>query len=175
MTATATVLTVGRYLIRWSITRQSHTRWTLCDDLFHLLSLVALIVFDATNETHNATKLNLQTAIADPQTSQADILSGYVHLLVLSRVNNCFLYLIFWLVKLSFLMFYRSLFDISRPFRTAWWVVLVYTVLTFWVPIGGVLATCASASTVPAFSESSSKANTQEFRGNLTDRSAMQH
>ena len=35
------------------------------DDLFHLLSLVALIVFDATNETHNAAKLNLDAVAAD--------------------------------------------------------------------------------------------------------------
>ena len=71
-------------------------------------------------------------------------------------------------------MFYRSLFDISRPFRRAWWVVLVYTALTFWVPIGGVLATCAGASTVPEFSKSSSKANIQELHG-LMDRSTVQY
>ncbi|MCJ1388100.1 hypothetical protein MMC18_000944 [Xylographa bjoerkii] len=121
------------------------------DDLSMLLSLVAPIVFDATNQTHNAYKLEVAAAAADKATSKADLPSMYNYLLVLSRVNNCFLYLIFWLVKVSFLMFYRSLFNVSRPFRKVWWVFLVYTVVTFWVPIGGVLATCWDESTVAEY------------------------
>ena len=47
-----------------------------------------------------------------------------------------------WAVKLMLLLFYREIFWISKPFRTAWWLVLGFTVVTFWVPIAGVLTLC---------------------------------
>jgi len=34
-----------------------------------------------------------------------------------------------------------------------WWAVLAFTLVTFWVPIAGVLATCAHAKTVADYSE----------------------
>ncbi|MCJ1477740.1 hypothetical protein MMC13_006413 [Lambiella insularis] len=151
LTGAAALLTAGRYTIRYFFTQLVVNKWTLADDGFHLASLIALIIFDATNQTHNSAKLNLDASSANPATPQADILSGYYNLLALSRANNCFLYLVFWLVKFSFLLFYRSLFDVSSKFRKAWWVVLAYTFLSFWGPLGGVLATCAGASSVLDF------------------------
>lgn len=38
-------------------------------------------------------------------------------------------------------------------FRKIWWAVLAFTLVTFWVPIAGVLATCAHAKTVADYSE----------------------
>ncbi|KAM0797918.1 hypothetical protein BDR22DRAFT_823731 [Usnea florida] len=45
-------------------------------------------------------------------------------------------------------MLYRFLFQSSRPFKKAWWAVLTFTLVTFWIPIAGVLSTCAGAHTV---------------------------
>lgn len=73
----------------------------------------------------------------------------------ISTVNNCFLYLVFWLVKLSFLLFYRFLFQSSATFKKVWWAVLAFTLLTFWVPIAGVLSTCAGADSVAAYGKHS--------------------
>ena len=120
----------------------------------HLFALVILIAHGGTNQL----SLNSKAAIAKaadskPRPSQSYLLALYEHNQRLSSVNNCFLYLVFWIVKLSFLMLYRFLFQSSRPFKKAWWVVLAFTVLTFWIPIAGVLSTCAGANTVADYSQ----------------------
>lgn len=90
---------------------------------------------------------------AHPKPSQNELLGLYEYNHRLSNVNNCFLYLVFWIVKLSFLLFYRFLFRTSAPFKKVWWGVLAFTLLTFWVPIAGVLSTCAGAHTVADYSK----------------------
>ena len=119
----------------------------------HFLALVILIAHGGTNQL----SLNSKAAIANaadskPRPSQSYLLELYEHNRRLSSVNNCFLYLVFWIIKLSFLMLYRFLFQSSRPFKKVWWVVLAFTILTFWIPIAGVLSTCAGADTVAAYS-----------------------
>ena len=47
-----------------------------------------------------------------------------------------------WAVKITFMLFYRLLFNVSKVFRIAWWIILVLTVALFWVPIAGVLTLC---------------------------------
>ncbi|MCJ1383785.1 hypothetical protein MMC17_006899 [Xylographa soralifera] len=157
LTGVAGLFTIARYAIRGFITRWSFTKWSLLDDIFHLLALIVLVAHGATNGIANDAKAQLQVLLkADPKTSEAVLLAFYHHLYQLNTVNNCFLYSVFWLVKFSFLMFYRHLFDISTTFRKVWWWVLGFTVLTFWVPIGGVLATCAQATTIPEYAECNS-------------------
>ncbi|MCJ1282711.1 hypothetical protein MMC26_002036 [Xylographa opegraphella] len=157
LTGVAGVFTVARYAIRGYITRWSFTKWSLLDDIFHLLAFIVLIAHGVTNGIANDAKAQLKVLLsAEPKTSEAVLLAFYHHLYQLNSVNNCFLYSVFWLVKFSFLMFYRHLFDISTTFRKAWWFVLGLTVVTFWVPIGGVLATCAQASTIPEYTECNS-------------------
>lgn len=124
------------------------------DDLAHFFALVILIIHGGTNQL----SLNSKTAItaaktATPKLSQDQLLGLYENNYRLSSVNNCFLYLVFWLVKLSFLLFYRFLFRTSAPFKKVWWGVLAFTLLTFWVPIAGVLSTCAGARTVADYSK----------------------
>ncbi|MCJ1397191.1 hypothetical protein MMC11_000383 [Xylographa trunciseda] len=171
LTGVAGAFTIARYTIRGYITRWSFTKWSLLDDIFHLLALVVLISHGVTNGIANDAKAQLQVLLkAQPKTSEAVLLAFYHHLYQLNTVNNCFLYSVFWLVKFSFLMFYRHLFDISTTFRKAWWCVLAFTVLTFWVPIGGVLATCAQASTIPEYTECNSAdyARTQKLEYTCT-------
>ncbi len=122
----------------------------------HLFALAVLITHGATNQL----SLNSKAAIANaaktnPKPSQAELIGLYEHNYSISTVNNCFLYLVFWLVKLSFLLFYRFLFQSSATFKKVWWAVLAFTLLTFWVPIAGVLSTCAGADTVAAYSKHS--------------------
>lgn len=144
LTGTAGALTVGRYIIRYI--NSGRFFW---DDLVHLFALVVLIVHGGTDQLSLRSKATIAKAVdSKPRPSQSYLLGLYEHNQRLSSVNNCFLYLVFWMVKLSFLMLYRFLFQSSRPFKKAWWVVLVFTVLTFWIPIAGVLSTCAGADTV---------------------------
>ena len=119
----------------------------------HLFALVVLIAHGGTNELSLKSKAAIAGAAnSKPRPSQPYLLGLYQHNQRLSTVNNCFLYLVFWIVKLSFLMLYRFLFQTSQAFKKAWWAVLVLTILTFWIPIAGVLSTCAGADTVADYS-----------------------
>ena len=119
----------------------------------HLFALVVLIAHGGTNQLSLNSKAAITNAVSsEPPPRQSYLLGLYEHNRRLSSVNNCFLYLVFWIVKLSFLMLYRFLFQSSRPFKRAWWAVLAFTVLTFWIPIAGVLSTCAGAHTVADYS-----------------------
>ncbi|KAL8797266.1 MAG: hypothetical protein Q9195_000419, partial [Heterodermia aff. obscurata] len=147
LTGVASALSAGRYAIRGYNSRRLY--W---DDLVHLLALLVLIAHGVTNELSLHSKATIASAkTAVPKPSNARLLDLYQHNQKLSRVNNCFLYLVFWTVKLSFLLLYRILFNTSAPFRKAWWVVLGLTLLTFWVPIAGVLSTCVDKHTVAEY------------------------
>lgn len=144
------MLTIGRFAIRGYNSRRLY--W---DDLVHLLALLVLIAHGATNQVTNDAKIQLALIKGSvPMPSQAELLSLYQRVARLNAVNNCFLYLVFWVVKLSFLLFYYRLFKISTLFKKMWWAVLAFTLLTFWIPIAGVLATCANAHTVADYSKS---------------------
>ena len=149
LTGVASALSAGRYAIRGYNSRRLY--W---DDLAHLLALLVLIAHGVTNELSLDSKATLaSTKTAVPKPSNARLLDLYRHNQKLSSVNNCFLYLVFWIVKVSFLLLYRVLFNTSAPFRKAWWVVLGFTLLIFWVPIAGVLSTCANEHTVAEYSK----------------------
>ena len=76
------------------------------------------------------------------------------HLSYLNDVNNCLLYLVFWEVKVSFLLFYKHIFHTNRRFNIVWWVVLVVTLCLVWGPLGGVIATCAGQTTLAGYGSS---------------------
>ncbi|MCJ1475159.1 hypothetical protein MMC13_003819 [Lambiella insularis] len=152
LTGVAGGFTIARFSIRGLMTRWSFTKWSLLDDVFHLLSMVSLIVHGFMNI--NAINGRAQLAVllaAKPPTSADDLVAFYHHLWGVNTTSNFFLYSTFWLVKFSFLMFYRHLFDISTAFRRAWWVVLAFTFVTLWVPLGGLFGVCAGATTVADF------------------------
>lgn len=148
LTGVATALSAGRYAIRGYNSRRLY--W---DDLAHLLALLVLISHGVTNQFSLDAKAAIAQANTEhPKPSEAHILDLYVHNQRISTVNNCFLYSIFWIVKISFLLLYRVLFKTSAAFRKAWWIILGATLLLYWVPIAGVLATCANAQTIVGYS-----------------------
>ena len=49
-------------------------------------------------------------------------------------------------IKMSFLLLYHRIFQISGNFIRAWWIVLVTVVLTFWILVAGSLTLCGSPS-----------------------------
>ena len=150
LTGTTGALSIGRYAIRYFNSRRFF--W---DDLVHLFAFAVLIAHGGTNELSLKSKAAIANAAdSQPRPSQSYLLGLYQHNQRLSSINNCFLYLVFWIVKLSFLMLYRFLFQSSQSFKKAWWVVLAFTILTFWIPIAGVLSTCAGADTVADYSQS---------------------
>ena len=148
LTGISIALTVGRYTIRWLNSRKFH--W---DDLAHFVALSVLIAHGVTNQITSNAKGELATANATKGEDPNQLLHLYYHVRYLNTINNCLLYLVFWVVKFAFLLFYRFLFETSAPFRKAWWAVTAFVLLTFWVPIAGVLATCANVNDIKGFSK----------------------
>lgn len=119
----------------------------------HILAFLVLVAHGITNQLTLHSKQDLGAAlIAKPKTPGPELLHLYQRNHDLGTVNNCFLYLVFWIVKVSFLLFYRLLFQTSATFKKVWWGVLAFTLVTVWIPLGGVLATCAGAKTVEDYS-----------------------
>ena len=70
------------------------------------------------------------------------------HVLTLQVADNMFFWVVIFLVKSSFLATYWTVFSISRWFRTAWWMVAVYTFLTFWILFLAQLWACGTPSSI---------------------------
>jgi hypothetical protein len=147
LTAVAGALTAGRLLIR--ILNQRRLFW---DDAVHVLAFLVLAAHGATNQVTANSKDTLTIYTAKGSTTpESVVLSQYQYNSYIGTINNCFLYLVFWLVKVSFLLFYYHLFQSSKIFKRAWWGIMILTLVTFWIPIAGVLATCAGADSVAAY------------------------
>jgi len=148
LTGIAGVLTIGRFVIRGY-----NSRRLFWDDLVHLLAFVALVIHGALSVADGNDRVAIDHAKQE-KTPASVLLGLYQRLAHVSAANNCFLYSVFWLVKIGFLLFYYRLFNISRNFRKAWWAVLAFTFLTYWVPIGGVISICGQSHTLADYGES---------------------
>ena len=138
-TIAAIVLTAGRYAIRGWMLRKLD--W---DDATHLLALVVLVAYVATYTA----MFPINYAVEDWVTGNGDMPS--VAVLELYLHYEMAVWLLFWviiyLVKFSFLLFYRSIFGVSRIFKKAWWAVTVFTFLTFWACFFAMLWSCNTPS-----------------------------
>ena len=130
-------LTSGRFAIRGSFWRRLF--W---DDLVHLISLLVLISHGVTNQMTISANCELKEATL-MHASRAERLQIEHHVRYLDTINKCLMYLVFWAVKVGFLLFFRLLFQNTKVFKRVWWGVLGFTILTFCIPIAAVLFTCA--------------------------------
>ena len=137
-TSLAIVLTGGRFWIRCKIIKR--LSW---DDAAHLLGLLLLIA-----------QVSIIAAAASMIYRTLDLEAGddsryeATHLLFvrLNIAGVLLTWLCLYAIKMSFLLFYRRIFQISKGFMQAWWVVLVIVVLTFWILIAGSITQCGSPS-----------------------------
>ena len=103
-----TFLACGRFYIRWRFFKRLH--W---DDLFFGLAYICFIVcfviyiYDLT--------LDLTPQFLEMQVAYSMLLWSNL-----------------WMVKASFLAFCWTIFHPSPKFRKAWWVLVVYTFLSYW-------------------------------------------
>ena len=129
----AILLTAGRLYIRGKLIKHFH--W---DDAAHCLALLFSIV-------HIGTSSGATSLIADItnfSTGKSKVVPDWRLELQLDLVVDFSFFLCIWLVKLAFMLFYRTLFSVSYRFRTAWWIVLAFVLLTFWTCIAGTLIQC---------------------------------
>ena len=123
----ALALTVGRYWVRSTIIRR--IGW---DDAAHLLGVMLLLsqVSIVTSAASMMYKLGDRTANESPLFYQLDLAATLIAWACL------------WAVKMSFLLLYRRIFQVSVWFTRAWWVVATFVGLTFWVLIAGSITQC---------------------------------
>jgi len=127
----AFILTGGRFWIRCTIIKK--LSW---DDAVHLLALLLLLA-------QIAIVSGATTVIYHPANLTQKDLSFYLRL----DIAGVFIsWCCFYAVKISFMLLYRRLFQISERFMKAWWIVMAIVFLTFWPLIVGILTECGSPS-----------------------------
>ena len=134
-TGAAVVLTVGRYAIRLKTIKTFQA-----DDYVHGLALVVLIGYISTYTAMFPLNYSVEFWVAGlgEQPSDSD-LTRYFHLEI--AVSLLF-WVVIYLVKFVFLLFYRLLFGISKGFMCAWWIVSAFTVVTFLINFISVFWAC---------------------------------
>lgn len=136
-TGLAVMLTGGRLWIRFTVIRR--LSW---DDGAHMLGLLLLLAQIAI--VSGASPL-MYRLLENPDIESAphrDI-RDFIRLNAAAVfVSWCCLYA----VKISFMLLYRQIFQVSQVFIRAWWTVLIFIVLTFWVLIAGFITGCGRPS-----------------------------
>lgn len=137
-TGLAIVLTAGRFWIQCKIIRS--LSW---DDAAHLLGLLLLVA--QISIVSGGASIIYQIAsfeAGDDGRYEAEHLL-FVRLDVAGiLVSWCCLYA----VKMSFLLLYHRIFQVSERFVQAWWIVLGIVFLTFWILVASSLTECGSPS-----------------------------
>ena len=142
MTTLTILLSAGRYAI--SAASKKRSQW---DDLTHLLALLAMITMVGLFQSLFRDGYYI-TAIEGrliPMPSQEIFIQIYVRFRHRSDGIALLFFTSTWLVKLTFLILYRTIFQINKNFRKAWWAVLSFVFVTYWVTVAGVLTQCGPA------------------------------
>lgn len=99
------VVTLSRFYLRC---KYRILEW---DDFFNGLALMCLIGYSVLPDSDDQT---------DPSYWK------------LQLADNMLIWVTLWLVKASFLALIWSIFNISKGFRRAWWIAMIFTFLAFW-------------------------------------------
>jgi len=139
LTSVAVVLTTGRFIIRM----RNRSRLAL-DDWAHGFAMTMLIVYmiqySILFPISNAVELYGIGIGPKPSTSE---LKRFLHLLIPTEIM---FWVVLYSVKITFLLLYREIFGVSLIFLRVWWIVFLYTFLTFWAAFLTVFWTCGSPS-----------------------------
>ena len=137
-TGLAILLTGGRYWIRAKIIKKFS--W---DDAAHLMGLLLLIA--QVSIMSGAASFIYRPAnfgAGDDSHFEADH-PQFVRLNVAGVLLTWFC---LYAIKIAFLLLYHRIFQISKTFVRAWWIVSAIVLLTFWILIAGSLTQCGTPS-----------------------------
>lgn len=144
-TGVAVLLTGGRLWIRCTVIRR--LSW---DDGAHMLGLLLLLAQIAIVSGASPLMYRLLEYPDFESSPQGDV-RVFVRLNAAAvMVSWCCLYA----VKNSFMLLYRQIFQVSQVFIRAWWTVLTFTILTFWVSIAGFITECGRPSALYSYGKS---------------------
>lgn len=145
MTALAIALSGLRYWIRlWTPKKY------MWDDLTHILALGTFIASVALYQTvfrdgYYIEGLQRKLTPLPSQEVYVDLYARFQHRAIAVTILSC---TTLWLVKATFLLFYRQIFWIDEPFRKAWWAVTFFIIITYWATVAGVLVRCGSVENI---------------------------
>ncbi|KAF7933280.1 hypothetical protein BELL_0342g00090 [Botrytis elliptica] len=136
----STVLTFGRFYIRWQKGKSLHL-----DDIFNALALGSLLAFAITYQVYLPIQYNYQLYALG--------LGGYLpsddqlmYAQNVGIVNIVFFWVTIYLVKASFLALYWALFSVSSAFRKWWLAVAIYTGISFLATFFAIFWSCKTPS-----------------------------
>ena len=141
MAGIAILLSFGRWAIRYTVRKRFF--W---DDFTHLLALLTMIAYVGVAQSSNTVEYrvnaieNGQVQTPPPEVLEA-LLSLYRNL---QLAESLLIWTELWLIKLTFMLFYRLLFEVSSTFMTLWWSMLIFLFVTYWIPIAGALTLCGT-------------------------------
>jgi len=130
ITATGILFTFLRFFVRWN-----HHRRFFWDDALQLAAMICLIILAVLNELQHDTIYALQAA-APKEGDDAGF--TFVHVITDATreqakqqfVAIIIFWICLWLIKASFLSFYRRLFYNLQGYMRWWWVVAVTCIVT---------------------------------------------
>ena len=123
-TGSALVLTAGRFIIRYRTLRKLQL-----DDALHGLAALVLVAYVVTYTISFPSLYPFLHQGPEAVEPPPDIeLDRFFHRAI--AISATF-WVTIYLIKFSFLVFYRTLFGILSSFMVAWWIVFVFTIVTF--------------------------------------------
>lgn len=134
VTAIAITLVVSRFAIRLFIAKKTTVDNVLVSDGLVLVALATLIAMAGLYVQIIPTMFDLDLAAAGkpPPETMLEFEERADHYLRVQFGIIILFWTCVWAVKLSILMFYKSLFDrLSRTYLYAWWGVVVFVALTY--------------------------------------------
>ncbi|KUI62062.1 hypothetical protein VP1G_11354 [Cytospora mali] len=142
LTGLATVLAIGRVLIRSILIKRFHL-----DDLFSFLAYVLLVTTMILATIANPLNYEVSAIIVGespmPETSKFD------DMVIRLRKWNVAGQMLFWTalycVKLSFMFLYKYVLGSHRTFTRIWYAALVYIVCCYGICLIGVFGQCGNA------------------------------
>ena len=135
-TTLAILLTGCRFWIRGKIIKKFS--W---DDAAHLLGLLLLIVQVSAVSVAASQLYRVGNLEAGDKSRFED---GHLLFVRLNLVAILTTWFCLYAIKLSFLLLYHRIFQVSKIFIRAWWIVLAVVTITFWILIAGSLTGCGS-------------------------------
>lgn len=119
--AVAIVFTAGRLFIRCRFTKKIH--W---DDAVHVLAMLCMIIQSAIYSGGQSLEESVQAHLA----KQTHVVPNLRLFLQLNIASTIITFTCYWAVKLSIMLFYRTLFWVYETFMKAWWIVLSFVIAT---------------------------------------------
>lgn len=139
MTVAASLLTIGRFAIRW---RKNHR--LLLDDWLNAVALIFLLAMIIIFEIYIPIEYNAilyAKGLSNRPTTHLEVERDM-------KLNIAYILLFFsgiWAVKASFLALYWQIFNSSRGFRKAWCLITAYIAVSYVVTIVTVFTRCGPA------------------------------